>query len=241
MWVIVNESNSHLSAFPSSFLTEPRMESVSNSNDVDCLIDEHQTLMRHYGKAQSRCSDLVAAQAAELVALRAQAFRLRAEVVIRETALLWERDDRRKWEALVPGLPRRAALARRVDQLVGRVHELMRERLRWQWRRMPEPPPASTMPGWDASAPVGIELPSVVQVEPTKAVDVFEASLIAADLVICQTGCLSHDAYWRVQDHCERTGKACVVVAQPDAVRIVRFHAAQPLAATVVDAAPLGR
>ena len=34
-----------------------------------------------------------------------------------------------------------------------------------------------------------------------------EASLVAADLVICQTGCVSHDAYWRVHDHCRRTGK----------------------------------
>jgi hypothetical protein len=52
-----------------------------------------------------------------------------------------------------------------------------------------------------------------------------EASLIAADLVICQTGCLSHGDYWRVQDHCKRTGKACVVTAEPDALRIVHIHA----------------
>jgi hypothetical protein len=41
-----------------------------------------------------------------------------------------------------------------------------------------------------------------------------EASLVAADLVICQTGCVSHDAYWRVQDHCRRTGKPCVMVGE---------------------------
>ncbi len=51
-----------------------------------------------------------------------------------------------------------------------------------------------------------------------------EASLKAADLVICQTGCLSHGTYWRVQDHCKRTGKACVLVDNPEAVRIVRIH-----------------
>lgn len=39
-----------------------------------------------------------------------------------------------------------------------------------------------------------------------------EASLRAADMVICQTGCLSHNAYWRVEDHCRRTGKPCIVV-----------------------------
>jgi hypothetical protein len=48
--------------------------------------------------------------------------------------------------------------------------------------------------------------------------------LVAADLVICQTGCLSHGDYWRVQDHCRRTGKACVLVEQPDALRIVRLN-----------------
>ena len=42
-----------------------------------------------------------------------------------------------------------------------------------------------------------------------------EPSLAAADLVICQTGCISHDAYWRVKDHCKRTGKRCVFVENP--------------------------
>lgn len=39
-----------------------------------------------------------------------------------------------------------------------------------------------------------------------------QASLAAADLVICQAGCISHEAYWRVKDHCKRTGKRCVFV-----------------------------
>ncbi len=37
-----------------------------------------------------------------------------------------------------------------------------------------------------------------------------ESSLLGADLVICQTGCISHNAYWRVKDHCKRTGKQCL-------------------------------
>ena len=51
-----------------------------------------------------------------------------------------------------------------------------------------------------------------------------EASAREAQAVICQTGCLSHGEYWRVQDHCQRTGKTCVLVEQPDALRIVRIH-----------------
>ena len=52
-----------------------------------------------------------------------------------------------------------------------------------------------------------------------------EASLVAADLVICQAGCVSHDAYWRVHDHCRRTGKQCVLVDQPQAMHFVRKEA----------------
>ncbi|HEY9223091.1 MAG TPA: DUF2325 domain-containing protein, partial [Variovorax sp.] len=51
-----------------------------------------------------------------------------------------------------------------------------------------------------------------------------ESSLRTADLVICQTGCMSHGAYWRVQDHCRRTGKPCVLVGEMTAqpIRIMR-------------------
>jgi Uncharacterized protein conserved in bacteria (DUF2325) len=42
-----------------------------------------------------------------------------------------------------------------------------------------------------------------------------EANLAAADLVVCQTGCISHNSYWRVKDHCKRTGKQCVFVENP--------------------------
>lgn len=53
-----------------------------------------------------------------------------------------------------------------------------------------------------------------------------EASLRAADLVICQTGCLSHNAYWRVQDHCKRTGKPCVLIDQAISTNLVHSLAA---------------
>jgi hypothetical protein len=42
-----------------------------------------------------------------------------------------------------------------------------------------------------------------------------DATLAAADLVICQSGCISHNAYWRVKDHCKRTGKPCVFIETP--------------------------
>lgn len=49
-----------------------------------------------------------------------------------------------------------------------------------------------------------------------------EASLAAADLVICQTGCISHGAYWRVKEYCKRTGKRCVFVDNPSVSSLAR-------------------
>jgi len=59
-----------------------------------------------------------------------------------------------------------------------------------------------------------------------------QACLAAADLVICQAGCVSHDAYWRVKEHCKRTGKRCVFVETPSASslrRALRAALAGPL------------
>ena len=40
-------------------------------------------------------------------------------------------------------------------------------------------------------------------------------TLAAADLVICQVGCISHNAYWRVKEHCKKTGTPCAFVETP--------------------------
>jgi hypothetical protein len=48
-----------------------------------------------------------------------------------------------------------------------------------------------------------------------QASDLLDTSLAAADIVICQTGCISHQAYWRVKDFCKRTGKRCLFVENP--------------------------
>lgn len=178
-------------------------------HDFEQLAREHHALMRDYGRAQARCSAQLRAQAREIDRLQAEAMRLRADVILRETALAWAREDRAALEQAIPGLPRRVTLARRVDALLARIQDLMRERLR------AEPRSAAAAPGPAAAAVPG-------QAEP----DALEASLRAADLVICQTGCLSHGAFWRVQDHCKRAGKACVMVERPEAVRIVGIHAA---------------
>ena len=52
--------------------------------------------------------------------------------------------------------------------------------------------------------------------------DLLEANLAAADLVICQTGCISHNAYWKVKEYCKRTGKQCVFVENPSSTSFSR-------------------
>ncbi len=179
--------------------------------DFDQLLHEHHVLMRAHGRVQARCSQQLQAQTRMIDHLQAQALRLRAAVIVRETALAWAREDRAVLEQAIPGLPRRVALARHVDTLVLRIRSLLRERL--------QPPAAAP-----AAMPMPPEAPAAHH--PGLAL---EASLGAADLVICQTGCISHGDYWRVQDHCRRTGKACVLVERPGRLRIVRINRIDPI------------
>jgi hypothetical protein len=51
---------------------------------------------------------------------------------------------------------------------------------------------------------------------------ILDANLSAADLVICQTGCISHNSYWKVKDFCKRTGKRCVFVENPSVSSLAR-------------------
>ncbi|MBB3225128.1 DUF2325 domain-containing protein [Pseudoduganella umbonata] len=175
-----------------------------NADDFDQLLREHAALLRAHGEAQARCSEVIRAQATEIARLDAQAMRLRMELVKRETALAWAREDRAALEQLVPGLPKRAVQARQVEALQARVRELSDELHRRDVRQAFAPARASHV----------------------EELEGLEEDLAAADLVICQTGCMSHGAYWRVQDHCKRTGKACVLVENADALHIVRIQRA---------------
>ena len=111
---------------------------------ADTFPAEYVALCREYAAVQERCSREMAQQRREIERLQAQAMRLRAAVIVRETALALAREDH----------------ARLVARLAG-------ER---------------------------------------------DTAAVAADLVICQTGCLGHGDYWREQDHCRRTGLSCVLV-----------------------------
>ena len=185
-------------------------------DNIQQLAHEHQVLLRGYGHAQLRSSELLCLQAQEIERLQRLVIRQRAALMAKETQLLWAREEREALEKAIPGLSRRVTLARRVESLLVRVQDLLRERARWQ-RQTAAPVAQPAMPAAAADAGAG-------PLEPEQDAEAFEASLREADLVICQTGCLSHGEYWRVQDHCQRTGKTCVLVEQPDALRIVRIH-----------------
>jgi len=173
--------------------------------EADGLAGEHVTLLRAHADAQARCSVLLQEQAARIAAMEAQLIRARGATIRAATALAWEREDRAALDAALPGLGRRVALGRQVATLQARVHELMRTLQRRELAGR------TGRAGHSAHTPAGL------------AADL-EASLQAADLVICQTGCMSHGDYWRVQDHCKRTGKLCMLVDQPDGLQIVRIH-----------------
>jgi len=62
-----------------------------------------------------------------------------------------------------------------------------------------------------------------------------DASLRVADLVLCQSAMLRHDACWRVRSHCWCTGIRCLFVESPSATSLQRVLDGLPAAITAVD------
>ncbi|WP_288486920.1 DUF2325 domain-containing protein [uncultured Acidovorax sp.] len=157
------------------------------------LSQEFLALCRQLGEAQTRCSEVVAAQAAELERLQREVVRLRAAVIVRDTQLELARaalEDAR--QAQPPGQARRKDMARHIRMLAERVASLSRECLRWRLQAaVQEVSEPAAPPQDEAEAPAAHPMPAH---QPPHALDI---SLAAADMVICQTGCISHDDYWR--------------------------------------------
>jgi hypothetical protein len=183
--------------------------------DVDRLLCEHGALLRAHAQLQARCTVLLREEAERIRRLDADLMRTRAAAIRSLSALAWEREDCAALEQAAPGLKRRAAMGRQVEALQARVHELTR---RLHSRELA-----------DHALRKNEALPRALESSPEYSLEAnleasLEASLEAADLVICQTGCLSHGDYWRVQDHCKRSGKVCMLVDRPDRVHIVRIE-----------------
>ena len=187
------------------------------------LSEEFVVLSRQLGQAQRRCSDILAAQAAQMERLQAEVVRLRAAVVVRDTRLAMAHEALARLRAEAPSAVRRQSLVRHIGMLADRIAVLTRECLRW---RLAAQQP--THRAGNGGAATAVQAPQDPQ-EGTALLSppaplahsrpAVRITWAAADLVICQTGCISHDDYWRVQDHCRRTGKACLLVDQSLAAR----------------------
>lgn len=185
------------------------------------LSQEHLALVRQYAQVQRRCSDLLHAQATEIARLQAEQMRLQARLVIRDTALMWAQQDMASMQVMQPGLEGRRTLLRRIGDLMQQVQQLVRER---NLRRMG--------PAYGTGAAMVREVPDPVAAHRMVAESrdlhdehLFIESLAAADMVICQTGCVSQGDYWRVQDHCRRTGKMCVMIESGKPIYVLRKEA----------------
>ena len=153
------------------------------------------------------------ALAAQLAARDDQLLALRGQLMVRDTALELLREELAELRRQVPGLAGRQELVRLLDIQAERIVALERERNAALWRAERESlraREAAAGPGTVAilSADLVAALPGEAQLTE---------ALAAADLVLCQTGCLSHDDYWRVQDYCARSGKRCLLLAKEDA------------------------
>lgn len=148
-----------------------------SSDEVPGIVSEHHALMVEYGRAQVRCSQMLATQAGEIARLEAQLMQfenqlmqLRIAVLLRDTAHEWDR-------------------ARRARQLGGYSAKRSKDDV-------------------------------LMQVSE-------DAAWQEADLVICQTGCVSQGDYWRDHDYCSRTASQCVLVGNEHALEGVRSPAKQ--------------
>jgi hypothetical protein len=53
-----------------------------------------------------------------------------------------------------------------------------------------------------------------------------DSAIAGADAVVCQSGCVSHAAYWRLKEACKKLGKPCVFVKSPGVGSFARSLAA---------------
>ncbi|RZL49213.1 MAG: DUF2325 domain-containing protein [Variovorax sp.] len=208
------------------------------------LAAEHQALARDYAEVQRRVTAWSQERAREQQAWQQECMRQRAALIALQTQLAQAQELLRHVQAARPDLPERMRLRERLADQVKRNQTLQREMTRLASRPQSdlEPEPAAAgasthaMPsvvklehrvvlcvgGRGGSVPMYRQAVEVCGAQflhhdggsehkPAQ----LEPQLAAADLVICQTGCISHDAYWRVKDHCKRHHKRCVFVQTP--------------------------
>jgi hypothetical protein len=202
---------------------------------MELPMQEHAVLLRAYARVQERCSPLLVEHAARVETLEAQILRLRGALVARDSALAIVREE------LAARAANGGALPKRLGTLLspGSRRHLMAPPQQQQQKKVSADLRAKAVlcVGQQEEEAQGPSLArQLVEIAGGRYLHhdggdnaddaALEASLRAADLVICQTGCVSHGAYWRVQDHCRRTGKPCVLVGEPQPMLFVRHPAA---------------
>lgn len=201
-------------------------------------MEEHIVLIGAYARAQQRCSRLLVDQASQIQALQAQVVQLRAALMVRDSAMDLVREElaehanphskllRRLMGLLQAGRGRLKAIAKAKPAAAGGLREKA-------VLCIEESEAASSLAQQLVEIAGGRYLHQRADELETADEAAIEASLQAADLVICQTGCVSHGAWWRVQDHCRRTGKPCVLVGVDAGVaQPVQWHRREMAAAS---------
>jgi len=207
------------------------------------LSAEHHALARVYAEVQQRVTAWSLERAREQQAWEQERMQLRAAQISLQTQLAGAQERLLHWQAARPDLPEREALRERLAEQAERNQALQRDLNRLSTRApvVTEIVGPVPMPEEMAAEPVRLEHRVILCVggrggsvpQYRQAVEgcgaqflhhdggsehkpaQLEPQLAAADLVICQTGCISHDAYWRVKDHCKRHSKRCVFVETP--------------------------
>lgn len=218
----------------------------------NALQADHARLERELSRVQERCQALVQDKTEQAERHEQLLMQARATAIGKDTEIHTLRIQLAQLEAAVPELESRQRLAKRVAQLEAREQALRAQLAELKAARtVPAPakeepaPPACPAP---VEMPVRLVNRSVLCVGGRNGAvpgyrslieraggqfahhdggledssSQLDASLAAADLVICQTGCISHAAYWRVKDHCKRTGKRCVFIDNPSVSSLAR-------------------
>lgn len=176
----------------------------------DALCQENAVLSRELGKVQERITRVIAQKTAEIERLQGDLMQARAAAIAKDSRIAYMAQDLQALQASIPQLEDKQRLQKRVNQMAQRQSDLENH---------------------------NAELFCKLAVAENALLEI--ASMAAADVVICQTGCISHNAYWKVKDFCKRTGKQCVFVESPSDSSLARGLA--QISRKIADATPAAR
>jgi hypothetical protein len=216
------------------------------------LADDNARLQRELAKLQQRNNSLLLEKAADAERRDTLLMQARAQSIGKDSVIDSLRVELQELQASIPDLEARTRLNERVARMEERERELRGQIAELKQRPViamaAAPAPAEVVKPARLKMPIRLVDQSVLcvggrsgSVATYRALiervgaqfahhdggledntGMLESSMAAADLVICQTGCISHSAYWRVKDYCKRTGKRCVFIDNPSISSLAR-------------------